>query len=682
MQFQLKPAFVLLLMFLCAPMLALASTPISDTRPTGWRGDGSGKYPDTTPVLTWERRVITPLSEVRSQVSPAAPDAPAAGLPLLRAKAAFEPTEWLVVGPVDVDRAEKSMEQAVGVDETTAAPNAGDALRKAVWQKTHIDERGVNFFKLFGRITHDSVAYVCTYLYSPRKLDVAIITHGDLGKRRVWINGKTVGETATLDTGWNRLLLKAEVWTNTDSMNVSLRLTVVPGSDVQYESTNIAWTTRMPGPGYGMPILVGDRLFCTAEPNHVICLDKKTGKVLWAHSDALWYAASRIEPAGGPLDAMRPNVEKLETMEAEYVATAANTPADQKQYLVRQNADDDRRRLAQELTDAVKKHNRKYGVELGWGGGNCGPTPCSDGKQIYVWHGETGVLSCFALDGTRIYTAFHNSGPGDEHGVNASPLLCGERVVVIGGRQWLCFDKRTGTLLWSQKYRHSCYGTAALARVGNEDVAIAPDGQIVRVADGSLIQKAFGPYDGEIASAVREGNQFYLIARGGFCQATLPDSFANGALAPITFAISPADLRDAETYPVGSPLVLDGLVYATHSGWTDRHPMLLVIDPATKQIVYRHELPVTPEIHYGPDGAGVAASVALAGGKLFILDNRGTCLVAEPGRTWKPLATNVIEQITRWGRQEITQSTPIFEADRVYYRGEENFYCIAKTAGR
>ena len=48
-------------------------------------------------------------------------------------------------------------------------------------------------------------------------------------------------------------------------------------------------------------------------------------------------------------------------------------------YEQRRNFLDARRKLAQDLTDGVKKANRKYGVNLGWGGGNAVPTPCCDG---------------------------------------------------------------------------------------------------------------------------------------------------------------------------------------------------------------------------------------------------------------------------------------------------------------
>ena len=65
------------------------------------------------------------------------------------------------------------------------------------------------------------------------------------------------------------------------------------------EKENLVWRTELPGPGSSSPIISGDKVFLTSysgygidvkEPGdmaklkrHAICLDKKTGKILWNH---------------------------------------------------------------------------------------------------------------------------------------------------------------------------------------------------------------------------------------------------------------------------------------------------------------------------------------------------------------------------------------------------------------
>jgi outer membrane protein assembly factor BamB len=63
----------------------------------------------------------------------------------------------------------------------------------------------------------------------------------------------------------------------------------------QFSKTeNIAWAVDMPGPGASVPAIWGDRVFVssgdkTAKSMVAMCLDRKTGKVLWQHKVADGY---------------------------------------------------------------------------------------------------------------------------------------------------------------------------------------------------------------------------------------------------------------------------------------------------------------------------------------------------------------------------------------------------------
>lgn len=46
-------------------------------------------------------------------------------------------------------------------------------------------------------------------------------------------------------------------------------------------TSNVVWKTRLPGWSNASPILVGERVFVCAEPDTLLCLDKKTGEILW-----------------------------------------------------------------------------------------------------------------------------------------------------------------------------------------------------------------------------------------------------------------------------------------------------------------------------------------------------------------------------------------------------------------
>jgi len=52
-----------------------------------------------------------------------------------------------------------------------------------------------------------------------------------------------------------------------------------------YATKGIVWMAPMPNIGVGMPIVVGDRIFLTAEVSDLICLEKKSGRLLWIRSN-------------------------------------------------------------------------------------------------------------------------------------------------------------------------------------------------------------------------------------------------------------------------------------------------------------------------------------------------------------------------------------------------------------
>jgi len=54
------------------------------------------------------------------------------------------------------------------------------------------------------------------------------------------------------------------------------------------KSHNLIWKVAMPSWANTQPIVVGDRVFTTAEPNLLVCVDAHTGKVLWTASVNPW----------------------------------------------------------------------------------------------------------------------------------------------------------------------------------------------------------------------------------------------------------------------------------------------------------------------------------------------------------------------------------------------------------
>ena len=121
---------------------------------------------------------------------------------------------------------------------------------------------------------------------------------------------------------------------------------------------------------------------------------------------------------------------------------------------------------------------------------------------------------------------------------------------------------------------------------------------------------------------------------------------------------------------VSSPLFVNGLVYRlTQAGG------LIVNDAASGEIVYRKVTPLEPRTHYW-DWAGCSASPTLAGKYIYLMDNQGHTLIIEPGKIYKEVALNFLQDSRDGGEQVQNVSSPIFEGARMYYRTPDYLYCI------
>jgi len=77
--------------------------------------------------------------------------------------------------------------------------------------------------------------------------------------------------------------------------------------------------------------------------------------------------------------------------------------------------------------------------------------------------------------------------------------------------------------------------------------------------------------------------------------------------------------------------------------------------------------------------AGVSASPTAAGKYIYLMDNQGLTIVLQPGRVYKEVSQNMLEDLKGDGKaQEQNVSTPIFDGGRMYYRTPGYLYCIGQ----
>jgi outer membrane protein assembly factor BamB len=194
------------------------------------------------------------------------------------------------------------------------------------------------------------------------------------------------------------------------------------------DGTNIVWQTEI-GLGQSSPVVAGRRIYATAEPDRLLCLDLEKGRVVWQRQNGL-----------------------------------ATLPAD----------------ASQPQTGFAAHRDCGYST----------PTPVSDGHHVWATFG-TGVVVCYDLDGNRQWIRLIDEKPVTEYGRTASPLLVGGKLVVTMSCL-TALNARTGETIWQAAEAQAAYGTPAVARVGSTEVLVTPRGDGVRVSDGKILFRELG----------------------------------------------------------------------------------------------------------------------------------------------------------------------------------------------
>jgi outer membrane protein assembly factor BamB len=698
-------SFRILIFALTPALLAPAAAGRAADPVSGWRGNGTGLWPDAKPPLEWYRIPRGALDGLRASADPPKGkehgDAPLVAKGLVR--------DWLVAGPFAVENSVKDFDRDFLGGEAAVEPSAGAKAGDAAWKAASGPPDDITVFgtaelpwldlaKVVG-FKRNQLAYAHAYLFSPRGGPVRVVADHGHGMK-AWVNGKEVYRSperamglgfysamgknelqhveqasprfdAELKPGWNRLLLKLSTSNRDDFTDMRCCLRVMDPPDVKYDSKNILWMTPLPGRSTSTPILVGDKLFVMAEPDELLCLNKDTGRVLWSAAVNYYEALTPEEKKAEPAYAERvdPLVAKLkdETDRPKRIGLRAEI---QKALL---DIDESRFRISAD--GHFESHFGIVGFTM--------PTPVSDGEHVYVWSGM-GVAACFGLDGKREWITRVKANPLS---YGSSPVLAdGVLVVFLNGLYGL--DAKTGKPLWQQ--RKVTHNIASLlgATVAGKPVVVTQRGDFVRPSDGKLLYRdpdSEAPGDIGWSPPVVLEDRLYTPKYGvGALSvwdlgAAKPDAWAPALVKKIEL---PEEIHHGpggkwiDRWTAGSPLIWDGIAYEA-----DIYQTLYASDLATGKMLYRQKMDLEGFTHY--NSVAVAASPTLVGKHVLICDNQGTTLMLEPGPTYKVAARNrIATQLDRaWpvpAQETLTYAPPLADGGRLYFRGEAYLYCVGE----
>lgn len=720
----------------------------SPERPVGWRGDWTGRFPGATPPMQWSRRV----KGITSEIHYSAKKPVGASVGDSHSLEYFTIKDWLVAGPFLVDDPVKGIERDLLGGETAVTPDLNAKAGALTWKFLRADietqsrhecnggtcgELNVDFVYAFGNMTQvdpskigylsdpkgdlvNKVAYAHTYLYSPKEEQVGLCLQMAGAASRFWLNGKPIdlgphtSGNITLASGWNRLLVKLSTSKGVvkieDGNNMSgwrFAAYITPKAPFAYDSTNIAWMTKMTGRSMSQPIVVGDpstgsgqgRIFIGSGISDLLCIDKRNGKILWLKSTSPYDAMTADEKKAIPAfkEKIEPLLAQLERLNEEVVKgiNAAVSP----QGLPSEQATAMDQKIKEKYEFERNIHNsldrKKYPPYYANEVSSSNPTPCSDGTHVY-WACGGGMqgpganaIACFDLDGKRIWT-YHEAFGAVEHGTHTSPALADGKVIYGANQSLIALDARTGSVVWTKRGANRddvlFFGgnSPVIARVGNETVVVG-NRAIFRVADGTgVCGSNLNDVNAVYTPIIDDGIVYNQCSwrgwteHGGVVAVKLPANTQKGAQAAVLWDPPGKDVAVPErgfNAFIASPLCVNGTYYSVTMGGA-----MTAVDVNAKKALYR--LWLDGYTRYNRFVYGVAASPTLGGKNIYIVDDAGYTHIIQPGTTFKEVGHNVLENIHQSGqggnpcKQESFYTAPWFDGNAMYLRGEEYLYCI------
>ncbi|HUW55226.1 MAG TPA: hypothetical protein VMZ92_01190 [Planctomycetota bacterium] len=679
----------------------LAGVARAETKSWGWRGDGTGLFPDATPPVKWGR-VSKTLAELTTQA-----EKPKGDEPGKNAASLGNIPEWAVLGPFpyDPEMTKKDLlEKEFIPDETALRGDVGAKVGGSEWKKIPSTGAQLNL-GLHYKDMSSKVFYVHAYLHSKEGGRLRLRLLGPTC--RYWMNGEPIlsldekslrfmDVEVELKKGWNSLLVKVFSSQRTDGWAMNYNMprdsaffqAVLWGrsDNEKYESHGILWEAAIPRASRfscAQPLVIGDRVIVNADPSFLICFDKKTGKRLWTDYCGHYEFVTKEERAANAelFKQIDPKAARIKELGASWGGTLKESV--EMTQLVADTA-----KLMREV-DKKRYDHVDVRQEAGW----AGMTSVTDGKLVYTWFCD-GVMVCHDLDGKRKWMVLENEGPSgargsDHHGYYLSPILT-DKEFVVSMVTTMGLDRETGKMLWKLPPKVKTWPFLDPA------VPITGEGTpCINYEHLGLYKPGVGLFPWSTATVI--GNKAYLFTLfAGFGVATTvytvpetitPETKIQGR--PVGYQKEWGLLNlgswcaDVVTANV---LVCDGLIYTVAMGGP-----LRVYDEKTLEPVYSVRLDMNTIMfaYPYPHGSGVCGSPALGGKNIYIFGNGGHTMVIKPGRKFEVVAENRIERLMPGHYQggfalpsdqgfypECTASSPIFDGNRIYYQAEGYLYCI------
>ncbi len=385
------------------------------------------------------------------------------------------------------------------------------------------------------------------------------------------------------------------------------------------DAEGLAWRTPLPGPGSSSPIVFGDRVLVTCYSGYGI-----------------------RDAANGAKEGLERHLVCARLTDGEVLwskAIAAELPED-------------------DYAGYLTEH------------GYASSTPVTDGQQIFVFFGKTGVLA-FDIKGNEQWRKTVGKESSNRRWGSAASLVLHEDTVIVNAAEESqsirALDKRTGREVWKAEAAslELTYGTPAIVDLpdGTSELVISVPGEVwgLNPNTGKLNWYAETNLTGNVCPTVVVHDGI-IYAFGGYRSAGA-HAIRAGGRGDVTESHMLWFTRESSY--VATPLLYGGFLY-----WIDDRGLAHCLDAKTGESVYRKRVP-----GLNTRGRPVYASPILAADRLYIVSRWSGTFVLAAKPTFEVLACNRFE----FDESDFS-GTPAVVDGRLLLRSGRYLYCVAAAA--
>ena len=296
-------------------------------------------------------------------------------------------------------------------------------------------------------------------------------------------------------------------------------------------------------------------------------------------------------------------------------------------------------------------------------------TPCASADGVWAFFGATGTLVAYDTAGTERWKRDFGPQPvQNQFGTGSSPVLHDGRLFLQlyndESARLVCLDAASGEERWSaEREKGTAWSTPIVwDNAGTTEIVTAGNGSVIAytLADGTERWRLGGLDTSFACSITADADGVYLATSS-------PGSKAPGAM------VAPGHLGDL-TLPKGSKQSPAVPWFITKSGAGMPSPVVLgdlvwwfgntatCYDKRTGVEKYRKRL---------PGGTLAAGCPVVAGGRIYLVNERGKTLVLKAGPEFEVLGESEIGP-----GDEVFWATPAVAGDALFIRSSDALYCI------